>query len=51
MNFIRHIRTAFELLEALAEIEAALRGKCTDYRQLDLFEQPAAAPYLLTVAR
>ena len=32
-----------ELLEALAEVEAALRGKCTDYRQLDLFEQPAAA--------
>ena len=29
-----------ELLEALAEVEAALRGKCTDYRQLDLFEQP-----------
>jgi hypothetical protein len=28
-----------ELLEALAEVEAALRGKCTDYRQLDLFEQ------------
>ena len=27
-----------ELLEALAEVEAALRGKCTDYRQLDLFE-------------
>ncbi|NVO29719.1 hypothetical protein [Hymenobacter lapidiphilus] len=26
---------------AVAEIEAALRGKCTDYRQLDLFE-PAA---------
>ena len=32
-----------ELLEALTEVEAALRGKCTDYRQLDLFE-PAAAP-------
>ena len=29
-----------ELLEALAEVEAALRGKCTDYRQLGLFEQP-----------
>ena len=28
-----------ELLETLAEVEAALRGKCTDYRQLDLFEQ------------
>ena len=32
-----------ELLEALSEVEAALRGKCTDYRQLDLFE-PAAEP-------
>ena len=32
-----------ELLEALVEVEAALRGKCTDYRQLDLFE-PAAEP-------
>ncbi len=31
-----------ELLEALAEVEAALRGKCTEFRQLDLFEQPAA---------
>ncbi|GAA4045901.1 hypothetical protein GCM10022409_34960 [Hymenobacter glaciei] len=31
-----------ELLEALTEVEAALRGKCTDYRQLDLFEQPVA---------
>ena len=40
-----------ELLEALAEVEAALRGKCTDYRQLNLFEQPAAAPHQLTVAR
>ena len=39
-----------ELLDALAEVEAALRGKCTDYRQLDLFEQPAAAPHQLTVA-
>lgn len=27
-----------ELAEALAEVEAALRGKCTDYRQLSLFE-------------
>ena len=34
-----------ELLEALAEVEAALRGKCTDYRQLDLFE-PATGPRL-----
>ncbi|MCC3154604.1 hypothetical protein Q3A66_16435 [Hymenobacter sp. BT770] len=25
------------LAAALAEVEAALRGKCTDYRQLDLF--------------
>ena len=32
-----------ELLEALTEVEAALRGKCIDYRQLDLFE-PAAEP-------
>ena len=40
-----------ELLEALTEVEAALRGKCTDYRQLDLFEQPAAASHQLTVAR
>ena len=31
-----------QLLEALAEVEAALRGKCTDYRQLDLFDAPAA---------
>jgi hypothetical protein len=30
-----------ELAEALAEVEAALRGKCTDYRQLDLFEAPS----------
>ena len=28
------------LATALTEVEAALRGKCTDYRQLDLFEQP-----------
>ena len=33
------------LATALAEVEAALRGKCTDYRQLDLFE-PAAGPRL-----
>ena len=26
------------LATALMEVEAALRGKCTDYRQLDLFE-------------
>ncbi|MFD1466914.1 hypothetical protein ACFQ48_01660 [Hymenobacter caeli] len=28
-----------QLLEALAEVEAALRGKCTDYRQLSLFNE------------
>ena len=28
------------LATALAEVEAALRGKCTDYRQLHLFESP-----------
>ena len=33
-----------ELLEALAEVEASLRGKCTDYRQLDLFDAPPAPP-------
>jgi|SRR6476661_891665 len=32
-----------EVGEVLAEVEAALRGKCTEYRQLDLFEQPAPA--------
>ena len=40
-----------ELLEALAEVEAALRGKCTDYRQLDLFEQPGAADVFLVATR
>ncbi|MDJ0364829.1 hypothetical protein QMK33_06665 [Hymenobacter sp. H14-R3] len=35
------------LATALAEVEAALRGKCTEYRQLDLFEQPATAHLLL----
>lgn len=34
------------LATALTEVEAALRGKCTDYRQLDLFEQPASATIL-----
>ena len=29
-----------DIRTALVEVEAALRGKCTDYRQLDLFEQP-----------
>ncbi|WP_046245415.1 hypothetical protein [Hymenobacter terrenus] len=27
-----------KLAAALAEVEAALRGKCTEYRQLDLFD-------------
>ena len=36
---------------ALAEVEAALRGKCTEYRQLDLFEQPGAADVLLVATR
>lgn len=27
--------------EAIGEVKAALRGKCTDYRQLNLFDQPA----------
>ena len=40
-----------ELGEALAEVEAALRGKCTDYRQLDLFEQPGTANVLLVATR
>ena len=41
-----------ELAEALAEVEAALRGKCTEYRQLDLFEeQPAAAAISLVSTR
>ena len=35
------------LATALTEVEAALRGKCTDYRQLDLFEQPATTNALL----
>jgi hypothetical protein len=36
-----------ELLEVLTEVEAALRGKCTDYRQLDLFEQPATSTTII----
>ena len=28
------------LTAVLAEVECALRGKCTDYRQLDLFDEP-----------
>ncbi len=39
------------LAAALTEVEAALRGKCTEYRQLGLFEQPAAEPHQLTAAR
>lgn len=39
------------LATALIEVEAALRGKCTDYRQLDLFEQLAAESHQLTVTR
>ncbi|TGE15994.1 hypothetical protein [Hymenobacter elongatus] len=35
------------LQAALAEVEAALRGKGTEYRQLDLFEQPATTSALL----
>ena len=35
------------LATALTEVEAALRGKCTEYRQLDLFEQPATTNALL----
>ena len=34
------------LATALVEVEAALRGKCTDYRQLDLFEQPTTTTIL-----
>lgn len=29
------------LATVLTEVEAALRGKCTDFRQLDLFDAPA----------
>ena len=39
------------LAVALAEVEAALRGKCTDYRQLDLFEQPGTADVFLVATR
>ena len=40
------------LATALTEVEAALRGKCTDYRQLDLFEQPATTilPFVPTAS-
>ncbi len=42
------------LATALAEVEAALRGKCTDYRQLDLFEEPTTTTpvqYVSTLTR
>jgi len=39
------------LAAALVEVEAALRGKCTDYRQLDLFEQPGTADVFLVATR
>jgi hypothetical protein len=38
------------LATALTEVEAALRGKCSEYRQLDLFEQPAPNHTLLVPA-
>lgn len=40
-----------ELSEVLAEVEAALRGKCTEYRQLDLFEEPGTTNVLLVSTR
>ena len=39
------------LAAALVEVEAALRGKCTEYRQLDLFEQLGIAGVLLVASR
>ena len=42
------------LATVLAEVEAALRGKCTDYRQLDLFEEPTTTTpvqYVSTLTR
>ena len=41
------------LAAALTEVEAALRGKCTDYRQLDLFEEPTTTvlPFVPTLPR
>ena len=36
---------------AAALVEVALRGKCTEYRQLDLFEQPGTADVLLVATR
>jgi hypothetical protein len=35
------------LAVALVEVEAALRSKCIEYRQLDLFEQPGTADVLM----
>ena len=40
-----------DIRTALVEVEAALRGKCTEYRQLDLFEQPVAANLTLVATR
>ena len=34
------------LATALVEVEAALRGKCTEYRQLDLFEPTVSVRYI-----
>ena len=34
------------VLDALTEVELALRGKCAEYRQLDLFDQPTEPPQL-----
>ena len=39
------------LFEAIAEVEAALRGKCTEYRQLGLFEQEESANVLVVSTR
>ncbi|MFC6225495.1 hypothetical protein ACFP2F_19770 [Hymenobacter artigasi] len=41
------------LATALTEVEAALRGKCTDYRQLDLFEEATTTiiPFVPTPTR
>ena len=38
------------LATALVEVEAALRGKCTDYRQLDLFDQPEGSVEIPLIA-
>ena len=39
------------LFETIAEVKAALRGKCTEYRQLDLFEQQESANLLVVSTR